>query len=1639
MKNHILQTACCVALLAHLLAAQDPNLQTGLTLYGSFRGGDVDSVNLNNGNVSLHAPLVSFPQRGKLGLSFSLVYNNKGWYTTTYTDHSTNPPQIKTEWMWGGSGVEPMWDQEVDLQPNYSTGNPTFYSAVTADGAAHPFGCLNNTTCYTMETVDGSGVLFNNLATITTRAGVLESSFTKGLTVGAMHGIPYWAPTTQEDTNGNKITVSSSGWTDTLGRTIPGSVPTSGRTVPGVVTSNFSGCPSNAVIASARIWDLPAYNGGTAVIKFCYATYSIQSNFASGKNNSAAPNMLSGVVLPNQTTWQFNYNSQGDLTSITLPTGGTISYNWQNTFLCGAAGQSRNVLSRSVNSMDGSGAKTWTYTWGTDSNHTLANIVTDPLGNDTVYTFSGFVPNGASAYSCPTYETGAQYYQGSHTSGTLLKTVNTAYDQTMIYENPIDYNGVGLEPNIVGVTPNQVTTIWPNGQQMQQQTDHTFANVNWYLNLYGGWHTAPLLLGNVAATRDYDYGQNGVGSLLRTTNNTYAWQSNSSYLTNNILDVPTSVQVNNGAGTQQAYTTYGYDESSLQSSGVTMQHDSSPPNGTVRGNQTTLHRWLNTGTFNCPGGGSGGSGGFIISSTTYYDTGAVSSATDPCGHSTSYLYSSTYYGAYPTTVTNALSQQTTHTYDFNIGLLTSTTDPNQLTTTYSYDPMSRPAQAVHPDGGSDTITRQEASFPFTATLTSTINTSQNDVPLNVFDGLGRVSQAQHTSDPQGTVYENTAYDALGHVATVSNPYRGGTDATSSTGTTTYSYDALGRKTQEQYPDNSVVTTAYCGAWTLVTDPTGRWRRSSLNGLGQVVEVDEPNAVGATVPSTGCPGQNDPIWVTSYTNDVFGNLVQVIQNGSHQRNFSYDSLSRLLTSVNPENSTSGTPVTYTYNPDGTALTKTDARQITASYTYDALHRVTGVSYSNGDPTLTYTYDGSNCLGLSACQNIGHRTAMTDGSGSDAWAYQIDKTNSRSIHREQRTTNSTPSNVTKTTTYYFDLAGNVTQIVYPTGRTINYAHDSANRPSSATDATNGITYATDWQTPPSNTNCTAGAVCYTPQGSVYAMSIGQTTSFNGFNVNETFNSRLQPNEIKASSSAGTAIDITYSFVDPVSGHNAGHVYGITNNLNSSRSQAFSYDQLNRISTAETTATTGSFCWGYQYSVDAWGNLNAQAGLSGYSGCTEYVSSAAADVNNHLVGLSYDAAGNTLSDGNYNYTWNSESQMKTAAGVSYQYDGDGRRVAKTGSKLYWYGSGGEILSETDAAGNTLNEYVYFGSKRVAQVPSSGNALYYAEDMLGSSRVMVQANGTLCYDSDFTPFGAERAYTSTCAPNYKFEGKERDSETGNDDFGARYYSWRFGRWLSSDWSAVPVAVPYANLTNPQTLNLYSMVADDPESFADLDGHQNNTTPNGTTTDRSISPSCSMNGNSNAVCSGANVVNDGATSPQTNTTPQTTPAQNASTMPLAPPAPLVLPTIGEAAKELVGGIIETLATPLIIASYLISPGTTATEDKDTVHGPPPSTSQQGAVNTDPITSSRSTLPRGPGGEYVPHPDAQGAHSTLGTRIGSDGKPYRQGATFDANGRFTGRTDVTNHGRGDHVNPHFHPATGPASVRPGPGEPVPQD
>ncbi len=76
------------------------------------------------------------------------------------------------------------------------------------------------------------------------------------------------------------------------------------------------------------------------------------------------------------------------------------------------------------------------------------------------------------------------------------------------------------------------------------------------------------------------------------------------------------------------------------------------------------------------------------------------------------------------------------------------------------------------------------------------------------------------------------------------------------------------------------------------------------------------------------------------------------------------------------------------------------------------------------------------------------------------------------------------------------------------------------------------------------------------------------------------------------------------------------------------------------------------------------------------------------------------------------------------------------------------------------------------------------------------------------------------------QFTGKERDAETGLDYFGARYYGSNMGRWMSPDWSAAAVPVPYADMTDPQSLNLYGYVRNNPIVKVDLDGHDCPTCP---------------------------------------------------------------------------------------------------------------------------------------------------------------------------------------------------------------------
>jgi RHS repeat-associated protein len=104
---------------------------------------------------------------------------------------------------------------------------------------------------------------------------------------------------------------------------------------------------------------------------------------------------------------------------------------------------------------------------------------------------------------------------------------------------------------------------------------------------------------------------------------------------------------------------------------------------------------------------------------------------------------------------------------------------------------------------------------------------------------------------------------------------------------------------------------------------------------------------------------------------------------------------------------------------------------------------------------------------------------------------------------------------------------------------------------------------------------------------------------------------------------------------------------------------------------------------------------------------------------------------------------------------------------------------------------------------VPSSNPALYLGHEVCKST----------------TALGL-RAALHLERVKSRYTGKERDAESGNDYFGARYYASTMGRFLSPDWSAKVEPVPYAKLDDPQSLNLYAYVGNNPLVRDDEDGH---------------------------------------------------------------------------------------------------------------------------------------------------------------------------------------------------------------------------
>lgn len=192
-------------------------------------------------------------------------------------------------------------------------------------------------------------------------------------------------------------------------------------------------------------------------------------------------------------------------------------------------------------------------------------------------------------------------------------------------------------------------------------------------------------------------------------------------------------------------------------------------------------------------------------------------------------------------------------------------------------------------------------------------------------------------------------------------------------------------------------------------------------------------------------------------------------------------------------------------------------------------------------------------------------------------------------------------------------------------------------------------------------------------------------------------------------------------------------------------------------------------------------------------------------------------------------------------------------------------------------------------------------------------------------------------CAP--KFTGKERDSESGLDMFGARYYGSSLGRFMTPDWAAKPTNVPYASFGNPQSLNLYSYVNNNPTTTRDPDGH-------------CAEDACVIEGSAALLYVGGAALVAGTAAVLN------TPAGQRS-----------LSTFTSAASQSISDTVHAIGNffhPDNSGKATSPPGTTTT---NVATGTPASTSQQGAVDTSP----KSLIVVSPGGDggwpsFVPLP-----------------------------------------------------------------------
>jgi RHS repeat-associated protein len=469
----------------------------------------------------------------------------------------------------------------------------------------------------------------------------------------------------------------------------------------------------------------------------------------------------------------------------------------------------------------------------------------------------------------------------------------------------------------------------------------------------------------------------------------------------------------------------------------------------------------------------------------------------------------------------------------------------------------------------------------------------------------------------------------------------------------------------------------------------------------------------------------------------------------------------------------------------------------------------------------TYNGTGCTGSPTAGEIGFLTAAGNSVSWTEYRHQ-----ELGLVRWSRQTTGGISYAFETdpATHgdgYTYFEGRLTGLYYPSGRYVPYSYDSAGRAS----AVGG--YVT--------------SILYDPSGQPL-----QTTLGNGVVETRTIDTRLQTASIEAAKN-GSLWKIENLFCPNQTsscGTNNGNVTEQRQTIGSAYwSTAYSYDGVNRLTGATEVPSSGSG-WTESYSYgDQFGNMH----LTDTDGVV-------------LTGLacsSYDSATNRCNATGFQYDGGSPGgpgNLTAVAGRTMTYDAENRQTSLTDSgttHYYAYDAEGQRVQKVSGAETTTFVYDAFG-QLVAEYGGGSfggpgcSTCYVTPDHLGSTRVVTDGLGAVVRLWDYTPFGAEINGTFGLRPSFsgyvlsdtlalKFTGKPRDYESGLglDYFESRYYSAAQGRFTSPDEFKGGIvdpftgqdietntALPYADITDPQTLNKYAYVRNNPLRYTDPHGH---------------------------------------------------------------------------------------------------------------------------------------------------------------------------------------------------------------------------